>query len=131
MSAEVNSWGGYEKQYQVRIDSERLVKHGLTFDDVIEALEKNNSNIGGGGIRQKQPDAARPRDWGGRRTRSRSATSSWPPKTASRSGYATSRTSEIGHEIRRGAVTAHGRGEAVLGLCFMPMGENSKVVTTG
>src|SRR5204863_5884768 len=36
---------------------------------------------------------------------------------------------EIGHEIRRGAVTADARGEAVLGLGFMLMGENSHVVT--
>ncbi len=36
---------------------------------------------------------------------------------------------EIGHEIRRGAVTANGRGEAVLGLGFMLMGENSHHVT--
>src|SRR5947209_6292954 len=36
---------------------------------------------------------------------------------------------EIGHEIRRGAVTADGKGEAVLGLGFMLMGENSHVVT--
>ena len=36
---------------------------------------------------------------------------------------------QIGHEIRRGAVTANGRGEAVLGLGFMLMGENSHEVT--
>jgi cobalt-zinc-cadmium resistance protein CzcA len=36
---------------------------------------------------------------------------------------------QIGHEIRRGAVTANGRGEAVLGLGFMLMGENSHDVT--
>src|SRR5262249_51361567 len=35
----------------------------------------------------------------------------------------------IGHEIRRGAVTCDGKGEAVLGLGFMLMGENSKAVT--
>src|SRR6185369_13992655 len=35
----------------------------------------------------------------------------------------------IGHEIRRGAVTADGNGEAVLGLGFMRMGENSYSVT--
>jgi cobalt-zinc-cadmium resistance protein CzcA len=35
----------------------------------------------------------------------------------------------LGHEIRRGAVTAGGNGEAVLGLAFMLMGENSKEVT--
>jgi cobalt-zinc-cadmium resistance protein CzcA len=36
---------------------------------------------------------------------------------------------EIGHEIRRGGVTANGKGEAVLGLGFMLMGENSRAVT--
>ena len=35
----------------------------------------------------------------------------------------------IGHEIRRGAVTADGKGEVVLGLGFMLMGENSHEVT--
>ncbi len=48
--AEVNSWGGYEKQYQVRIDPSRLVKHGLTFDQVTEAVKENNRNVGGGNI---------------------------------------------------------------------------------
>jgi len=48
--AEVNSWGGYEKQYQVRIDPARLVKHGLTFDQVVEAARANNRNVGGGSI---------------------------------------------------------------------------------
>ena len=37
--------------------------------------------------------------------------------------------SQIGHEIRRGAVTADGKGEVVLGLGFMLMGENSHEVT--
>src|SRR5262249_2508366 len=36
----------------------------------------------------------------------------------------------VGHEVRRGAVTAGGRGEAVLGLGFMLTGENSHTVTT-
>src|SRR5439155_4200281 len=36
---------------------------------------------------------------------------------------------QIGHEIRRGAVTADGKGEVVLGLGFMLMGENSHEVT--
>ena len=59
--AEVNSWGGYEKQYQVRIDPDRLIKHGLTFDEVVEAVEENNRNVGGGSITQGSADAARPR----------------------------------------------------------------------
>src|SRR6516165_5654973 len=44
-TAEINSWGGYEKVYQVRIDPSRLIKHGLTFGEVTEAVEKNNRNV--------------------------------------------------------------------------------------
>ncbi len=51
-TAEINSWGGYEKQYQIRIDPDRLIKHDLTFDEVIQAVEKNNLNVGGGNISQ-------------------------------------------------------------------------------
>jgi cobalt-zinc-cadmium resistance protein CzcA len=51
-AAEINSWGGYEKQFQVCIDPSRLIKHGLTFDEVVEAVEKNNRSVGGGNIRQ-------------------------------------------------------------------------------
>jgi len=46
--AEINSWGGYEKQYQVRIDPDKLIKHGLTFSEVVEAVRGNNLNVGGG-----------------------------------------------------------------------------------
>ena len=48
--AEVNSWGGYEKQYQVRRDPDRLIKHSLTFDMVAEAVGNNNQKVGGGTI---------------------------------------------------------------------------------
>jgi cobalt-zinc-cadmium resistance protein CzcA len=48
--AEINSWGGFEKQYQVRIDPNRLIKFGLSYDEVIEAVEANNLNAGGGSI---------------------------------------------------------------------------------
>ena len=46
--AEVNSWGGYEKQYHVVVSPEALLKYDLTLGDVFEALEKNNQNVGGG-----------------------------------------------------------------------------------
>ncbi len=48
--AEVNSWGGYEKQYQVRVDPDRLIRHRLTLDEVTTALRRNNRNVGGGNI---------------------------------------------------------------------------------
>jgi cobalt-zinc-cadmium resistance protein CzcA len=127
--AEVNSWGGYEKQYQVRIDPERLIKHGLTFKEVVEALEENNQNIGGGSIRQNSQmllvhGLGRTVNEEQVRNIVVAAKDGVPIRVRDVADV------EIGHEIRRGAVTAHGRGEGVLGLCFMLMGENSKVVSS-
>ncbi len=44
---EVIGWGGFEKQYEVRIDPKRLQAVDVTFDDVIEALQKANRSAGG------------------------------------------------------------------------------------
>lgn len=44
---DVVSWGGGERQYQVRIDPNRLIAHGLGFRDVMAALEANNAQVGG------------------------------------------------------------------------------------
>ena len=43
---DVTSWGGQEKQYQVRIDPMKLIAHGLGFKDVIQALQANNAQVG-------------------------------------------------------------------------------------
>ena len=44
---EINSFGGYFKQYQVLVSPEQLVKYGVTVDDVYNAIGSNNSNVGG------------------------------------------------------------------------------------
>jgi len=44
---DITSWGGYEKQYQVQIDPQKLVKYGLTFPEVINRLMANNQQVGG------------------------------------------------------------------------------------
>ena len=50
-TAEVNSWGGLEKQYQVRIDPGAAVQaRHLTFEQVMQAVRANNLNVGGGNI---------------------------------------------------------------------------------
>ena len=127
--AEVNSWGGFEKQYQVRIDPDRLIKHKLTFAEVVEALEKNNKNTGGGGIQQNNQFLlvhGLGRTVNEDQIRNIVVTA----KDGSPIRVKDVATVGIGQEIRRGSVTAMGRGEAVLGLCFMTMGQNSKVVTS-
>lgn len=126
--AEVNSWGGYEKQYQVRIDPNKLIAHDLTFDEVVRALEENNRNVGGGTIREgTQSMVVRGI---GRTTNTDqikaiviAAKQGVPIRVADVAEV------EIGAQIRRGAVTADGRGEVVLGLGFMLMGENPHEVT--
>lgn len=126
--AEVNSWGGYEKQYQVRLDPERLFKYGMTFEQVANAITTNNENVGGGTVTDgsemllvhgigrtvntKEIEDIVITSYDGVPVRVRDVADV-----------------EIGYEIRRGAVTANGRGEAVLGLGFMLMGENSHDVT--
>jgi cobalt-zinc-cadmium resistance protein CzcA len=128
-TAEVNTWGGYEKQYQVRIDPQRLIRHGLTFDEVIGALENNNRNVGGGSITRSGEMVL---------IHGLGRTTSEPEIEAivitARDGVPIRVRDvadvQIGHEIRRGAVTADGKGEAVMGLGFMLMGENSHEVTS-
>ena len=126
--AEVNSWGGYEKQFQVRIDPNRLIKHELTFDQVVEALRLNNRNVGGGNI----TDTGRMLLVHGH-GRTVNIDQIGSIVVTARDGVPILVRDvaevQIGHEIRRGAVTANGRGESVLGLGFMLMGENSHHVT--
>jgi cobalt-zinc-cadmium resistance protein CzcA len=127
-TAEVNSWGGYEKQYQVRIDPSRLIKEGLTFDDVTAAVEKNNRNVGGGNIRQNSQmllvhGIGRTVNVEQIKNIVVKAHEGVPVRVRDVADV------EIGHEVRRGAVTADGQGEVVLGLGFMLMGENSHEVT--
>jgi cobalt-zinc-cadmium resistance protein CzcA len=125
---EVNSFGGELKTYQVTIDPERLVAYGLTTGDVLEALEHNNRNVGGGyiahqgeqylirgeGLVEKVEDLnnivlANDREG--------------TPVHVHDVG-----TVEFAPMIRQGAVTRDGRGEAVVGIVMMLMGENARAV---
>ncbi|MCK9912680.1 efflux RND transporter permease subunit, partial [Microbacteriaceae bacterium K1510] len=51
--AEVDSIGGYQQQYQVQPNPEKLLSYGLSFQDVITALERNNTSVGAGYVEQR------------------------------------------------------------------------------
>ncbi len=127
-TAEINSWGGYEKQFQVRIDPAGLVSRGLTFDEVITALQENNRNVGGGNI-DRLGELLLVQGLG--RTSSEEQIEAIVIKSDDGVPVRISDVAsvELGHEIRRGAVSADGRGEAVMGLGFMLMGENTHQYT--
>lgn len=127
--AEVNSWGGYEKQYHVVVAPESLLKYDLTLGDVFEALEENNQNVGGGVLSsggQSQLVHGLGRVTSIEQIENIVITSFDGAPVRIRD---VAQEVRVDHEIRRGAVTADGRGEAVLGLAFMLMGENAQSVT--
>jgi cobalt-zinc-cadmium resistance protein CzcA len=126
--AEVNAWGGYEKQFEVNVDPARLAQYQLTLEDVMRALEEGNENVGGGQVeRAGQSSLVQ----GVGITRNAEEVSGIVVTAHNGVPIRVRDVAQvgIGHAIRRGGVTAHGRGEAVLGLAFMRMGENSREVT--
>ncbi|MFZ9862761.1 MAG: efflux RND transporter permease subunit [Gemmataceae bacterium] len=126
--AEVNSWGGFEKQFQVRIDPTRLAKYDLTFEHITQSIKENNQNVGGGVIDQGSSMLL---VQGLGRTVSLEQISNIQLTVKEGIPVLLRDVAEIniGHEVRRGTVTANGNGEVVLGLGFMTMGENSHEVT--
>lgn len=126
--AEINAWGGKEKQYHVIVEPNLLVKYALTYDDVATALRENNANVGGG---QVESGGQTLLVHGLGRVGSIEEIAAVVISAVDGVPIRVGDVAEvvIDHEIRRGAVSAGGRGEAVLGLGFMLMGENSREVT--
>jgi cobalt-zinc-cadmium resistance protein CzcA len=126
--AEVNTWGGKRKQYHVLIDPLKLIKYELTVDDIFQALKKNNKNVGGGNITQAGEVHL---IQGVGITKNIDEIENIMIKANNGVPIKIKHIGKVQeeHELRRAAVTADGKGEVVLGLGFMLMGENSYKVT--
>ncbi len=123
---EVNSIGGFEKQYDITPHPDRMVALNLTFRDISEAIDKNNANVGAGYI-EKNGEQYLIRSPG----QAKSLTDIQSIVLYTRGGLPL-RIGDIadveeGKELRTGAATKNGE-EAVLGTAFMLIGENSRVV---
>jgi cobalt-zinc-cadmium resistance protein CzcA len=125
---EVNTIGGFVKQFHVTPHPDRLIAHGLTLRDLMEALARNNTNVGAGYIERagEQYLIRVP----GQVT---NLTEIGALVVAQRSGQPI-RVRDVaevilGEELRTGAATENGR-EVVLGTVFMLIGENSREVST-
>jgi cobalt-zinc-cadmium resistance protein CzcA len=127
-TAEINSWGGFDKQYQVRVDPLRLLKYDIGFYDVMRALRSNNLNVGGGNLVQTG-EMLLIHGVGRTNTIDEIENIMITARDGTPIRIRDVASVTIGHAIRRGAVTADGQGEVVLGLGFMLMGENSYDVT--
>jgi cobalt-zinc-cadmium resistance protein CzcA len=126
--AEVNSFGGLEKQYQVRIDPAKLQSYGLTLRDTYEAVARNNANVGGAYI---ESGAEQYLLRGIGLAQSADEIGGIIVKTG-REGvpvYVRDIAEVVeGAAVRHGAVTADGEGEIVAGIALMLQGENSRAV---
>ncbi|AUH71301.1 efflux RND transporter permease subunit [Legionella sainthelensi] len=125
--AEINTIGGYEKQFHVTPDPAKLVRYNLGLNEVVDALQRNNANVGAGYIEhngeqnlirvpgqvQNIPDIENIviASFEGTPIRIRDVA-----KVI------------LGTELRTGAATENGQ-EVVLGTVSMLMGENSRTVS--
>ncbi|WP_315337408.1 CusA/CzcA family heavy metal efflux RND transporter [Pseudomonas grimontii] len=125
--AEINTIGGFAKEYQIAPDPKRLAAYNLTLNDLVTALERNNANVGAGYI-ERSGEQLLIRAPGQVASIDDIAnivitTSDGTPIRVRNVAQV-----EIGRELRTGAATENGR-EVVLGTVFMLIGENSRTVS--
>jgi cobalt-zinc-cadmium resistance protein CzcA len=126
---EVNSFGGQDRQYQVMLDPKRLQAAGVSVAQVIEALEKSNANAGGGYIEHAREHfvigtTGLVRSLDDLQNVVIGATNAGVPITVATVGDV-----QFGPRLRRGAASKDGKGEVVVGVALMLLGENSRTVT--
>ena len=125
---EVNSFGGELKTYEVQINPDKLLDYQITINQVFEALQRNNANAGGGYlVHQEEQRLVRGEGLIG------SLQDIGEIVLDSREDGTPVYIRDIGEVrfapmLRQGYVTRDGRGEAVVGIVMMLMGENSRVV---
>lgn len=126
--AEVSGWGGFVKQYEVAISTDRLNANGITVSEVFDALQKNNANTGGSYIEQNS-NQYYIRAIGVAKTCDDIA--NIPVKNVNGITIKVGDIAKVqeGHATRFGAVTRNGEGEVVAGIAIMLKGENFQEVS--
>lgn len=123
---EVNTIGGFERQYHVTPWPERLAAYGVTMNEVVEALENNNANVGAGYVERYGEQ------WLIRVPGQAATAEDLSNIVITTRGGVPIRIAEVadvgpGEELRTGAATENGK-ETVLATVLMLAGENSRVV---
>jgi len=124
---EINSFGGFVKQYQVIVDPDKLAKHKVSLHEIVDSLaEGNGASAAGIVVKGEEQLIARTAGW---------ITS---PEDIEET-VVTIRENvpvrikdlasvQVGHQVRQGAVTRDAKGETVCGMVIMLKGSNSKTV---
>jgi cobalt-zinc-cadmium resistance protein CzcA len=124
---EINSWGGYLKQYEVSIIPSRIKSLDISLMEVFDALE-NNNGISGGSYIEKTNQSYFIRGDG--QARSLEDIENILVKVNAGKSILIKDLANVkfGYANRFGAITANGKGETVLGQIMMLKNANSKVV---
>ncbi|PLX10926.1 MAG: CusA/CzcA family heavy metal efflux RND transporter [Marinilabiliales bacterium] len=124
---EVNTWGGFLKQYEIAINPHLLKSFNISLIEVFDAIKKNNS-IAGGAYIEKQDKSYFIRGDG--MVKSTENIKSIVVKSVNGIPVLISDIAEVrmGHANRFGAITANGEGEKVLGQIMMLKNADSKMV---
>ena len=126
--AGVDSIGGYAKQFLVVPDVQKLASLGITLTDLGNALERNNTSVGGGFVNRNGEGLAVRSD-----ALVRNASELARTVIATRNGVPITveqvATVKTGQAIRMGSASENGT-EVVVGTAIMRIGENSRIVST-
>jgi heavy metal efflux system protein len=124
---EINTWGGYLKQYEIALTPSALKAMNITINDVFTALEKNNS-IAGGAYIEKTNQSYFIRGEG--KVKSIEDINNIVVKNTNGNPIYVKNVASVsyGSANRFGAITGNGEGEKVLGQVMMLKGGNSKQV---
>ncbi len=124
---EINSFGGYFKQYQVVVKPEKLLAYNLTLDEVYRAIEENNQNVGGN-ILDRYAEQYIVRGEG--LVKSEDDLRDIVLRSAKGTPVYVRDVAEVnvGQAVRQGAALIDGNREVVGGIVMMLRGENSGVV---
>ncbi len=125
--AEVSGWGGYVKQYEVALSTDRLNANGISIAEVFDAIEKNNANTGGSYIEE---NANQYYIRGIGVAKSLDDIADITVRNVSGTPVRVGDVADVryGHATRFGAVTRNGEGEVVAGIAIMLKGENFQEV---
>ena len=123
---EINTVGGYEREYQVSPDPAKLLAYKITMQQLVDALQRNNQNAGAGYIEKNGEQ------WLVRSTGQLHSLEEIAQVVITKRDDAPVKVGDVaevffGKQLRTGAATLNGT-ETVLGTAFMLLGENSRTV---
>ncbi|MDP3683458.1 MAG: efflux RND transporter permease subunit, partial [Ignavibacteria bacterium] len=124
---EINSFGGYFKQYQVIVSPEKLLKYAVTADEVYSAIENNNQNVGGN-ILERNSDQYIVRGVGLIKDIGDIENIVLKSHEGTPTSISDIAEVKIGEAVRMGASMKNGVDESVGGIVMMLRGENSRDV---